>query len=195
VTSNGETVIETGDVIDVEFLSEHGSLDLIIGTGSDVITKLQTGEAPFRSERQSIRCDASGGYVVLSFNGNTATIDFDDDMLTVEAKLSALVSSALSITEVDDSISTVCDPSGKHFFVDFPVELGDVAVVEVNLDALQNGVMAIHGDGEGQHGAVDGISPIMGYFTLSHNDVLTIPIAVDASAEDVRMAEYLLHKI
>jgi hypothetical protein len=98
-------------------------------------------------------------------------------MLTVETKLSALVSSTSSIAEVDDSISTVCGPSGKHFFVDFPVELEDVVVVEVNLDSLHNGAMTIHGNGEGQHGAVDGISPIMGYFTLSHNDVPTIPIS------------------
>jgi hypothetical protein len=160
----------------------------MISTGSEIITKLQTGEAPFRSERQSIHCNANGGYVVLSFNGNTATIDFDDNMSAVEAKLSALVSSAVSIVEVDDSISNVCDPAGKHFFIEFPVELGDVAVIEVNLDALQNGVMAIHGNGEGQHGAVDGISPIMGYFTLSHDGVPTVPIAVDASAEDVRTA-------
>lgn len=110
VASNGAAVIETGDIIDVEFFSEHGDLELMISTGSEIITKLQTGEAPFRSKRQSIQCNANGDYVVLSFNGNTATIDIDD-MLGVEAKLSTLVLSAVSIVEVDDSISNVCDPA------------------------------------------------------------------------------------
>ena len=60
--------------------------------------------------------------------------------------------------------------------------------IGVNPNALQNGGMTIHGDGEGQHGTVNGISPIMGHFTLRHEGVSTIPIPVDASATHFKMA-------
>jgi hypothetical protein len=188
VTSNGASVIEAGDIITIEFLSEHGSLDLMKSSGPDIVTKLQEGEAPYRSERQSFHCDADVGYVILAFEGNTATLDFDDDIATVEVKLSALVGSAVSIVEVDASVPRVCDPLGKHFFVDFPVVLGDVAAIAINFDSLQNGSITIHGNGEGEHGAVNGISPIMGHFTLSHKGAFTHPISVDASAEDIKTA-------
>ena len=71
-------------------------------------------------ERQSIHCDADGGYVVLSFRDSTVTIDFDDDMSSIETKLSTLVGSSVSILQVDEAIATVCDPNDNHFFVQFP---------------------------------------------------------------------------
>ena len=69
--------------------------------------------------------------------------------------------SSVSILQVDEAIATVCDPNDNHFFVEFPIELGDVTSIGINLNSLQNGSITIHGNGEGQHGAVNGISPIM----------------------------------
>ena len=109
-------------------------------------------------------------------------------MSSIQTKLSTLVGSPVSILQVDEAIATVCDPNDNHFFVEFPIELGDVTSIGINLSSLQNGSITIHGNGEGQHGAVNGISPIMGYFTLFHEGISTIPIAVDAPAREVKMA-------
>ena len=188
VTSTGISIIETGDIINIEFLTERGELDLIRSTGPDIVTKLRVGETPYRAERQSIHCNADGGYVILSFGEKSITLDASDDMDSVKAKLSEITGSAISILEVDNSIQGFCNPFGKHFFVDFPVELGNVAAIEVNIDSLQNGSISIHGSGEGHQGAVNGISPIMGRFTMSHEGFSTHSIAVDASAADVKAA-------
>ena len=188
VSSTGMSIIETGDIIDIEFLTERGELDLIASTGPDIVTQLRAGEAPYRAERQSIHCNADGGYVILSFGDETATIDASDDMDGVQAKLSVLIGSPISIVKVDNSIATFCNLFGKHFFVDFPVEMGNVAAIEINSDFLQNGSISIYGSGEGQYGAVNGISPIMGQFTLAHTGTSTHFISVDASAADVKEA-------
>eukprot|EP00804_Cyclotella_cryptica_P021433 CCRYP_005783-RA/>CCRYP_005783-RA protein AED:0.00 eAED:0.00 QI:831/1/1/1/1/1/3/2372/6166 len=187
VTSDGSSIIQAGDTIDVEFLTEHGNLDLMHSNGPEIIMKLQVGEAPYRAERQSLYCNADGGYVILGFNDMIVTIDFNDDMHTVESKISTIVGSAVSIVQVDESDSTICNSLGKQVFIDFHEVLGNVASISINFDALLNGAMTIY-DGDEQHGAVNGISPMMGHFTLTHDGVTTVPIAVDASAADLKMA-------
>lgn len=37
-------MIETGDIIDIEFLTEHNNLNSMAITGPDIITKLQVGD-------------------------------------------------------------------------------------------------------------------------------------------------------
>ena len=190
VTSDGaSSIIQNGDVLEIEFLTEHGSLSLMTSTSSNIIiSKVVEGEAPFRAERQSFSCNADGGYVILSFDDRTATIEYSDDFDTFKSKVSALLGSDVSIVVPDNTIETVCTSSGQQIFVDFLVELGDVDPISVNYDGLENGSMLIFGNGEEVHGAVNGVSPIMGYFTISHNGHSTEPLAIEASANDIKVA-------
>ena len=197
VTSNGasSSVIQRGGALDIEFLTEHGSLTLMSSSGQNLVSKLVEGEAPFRTERQSFTCNADGGYVILSYNDFTAIIESSDDIATFESKLSGLVGSNVSIVVPDDTIETVCTNFGQLILVDFLVELGNLEPISVNFDGLENGSMLIYGDGEEEHGAVNGISPIMGYFTISHDGIKTDPLALEASADDVKTALESLPKI
>jgi len=188
LTSDGSSVIQNGDTIDVEFETEHGSLSLLTSSGSEVITKLVDGETPHRAERQSISCNADGGYIILSFKDSTTTIDHDDDISTVTSKLSNLFGNTVSIVEPDDSITTICSSSEKTVFIDFPITLGDVEPPNVSFNALENGAMSIFCNGEEHYGAVDGISPIMGYFTLSLDGDESSLISVTASEEEMKTA-------
>ena len=189
VTIDGSSnVIQKGDVLDIEFLTEHGSLTLISSSGQNIVSKLLEGEAPFRAERQSFSCNADGGYVILSFNDLTTTIEASDDMATFESKLSGLVGSIVSIVVPDDTIGSVCSSSGQLIFVDFLVKLGNVEAIRINFDGLENGSIVIYGDGEEEHGAVNGVSPIMGSFTISLDGMATGPIALEATADDVKTA-------
>jgi hypothetical protein len=190
VTSDGSSdVIQNGDVLEIEFLTEHGSLSLMTSSSSNtLISKLVEGEAPFRAERHSFSCNADGGYVILSFDDRTATVEFGDDLATFKSKVSALVGSDVSIVVPDNTIETVCASSGQQIFVDFLVELGNADPISVNYDGLENGSMLIYGNGEEGFGAVNGVSPIMGYFTISHNGYSTDPLAIEASANDIKMA-------
>ena len=65
-------------------------------------------------------------------------------MSSIQAKLTTLVGSSVSIVQVDEAISNVCDPSGKQFFVEFPIELGDVTSIGINHDYLKNRSITIH---------------------------------------------------
>ena len=189
VTSDGTLpVIQKGDSLDIEFLSEHGSLTFMSSSGQNVVSKLVEGEAPFRVERQSFNCNADGGYIILSFNHLTATIESSDDISTFESKLTGLVGSIVSIVVPNDTIETVCSSSGQQIFADFLVELGNVEPIGINFDGLENGSMVIYGDGEEEHGAVNGISPIMGHFTISHDGMTTGPLSLEATADDVKTA-------
>ncbi|KAL9189871.1 hypothetical protein ACHAXT_009546 [Thalassiosira profunda] len=188
VTLDGSSVVENGDTLSIEFLTERGSLDLMQSSGSEDVTKLVEGEAPYRAERQALHCNADGGYIILSFEDRTSTIEFNDDVATVASKLSALMGHPVSLVEPDEAIATICDSAGKLVLIDFPVVLGDAEPIGVNFDALENGSLSIYGDGEGSQGAVNGIAPIMGTFTLSHEGETTAPIPVDATAEDVKAA-------
>ena len=53
VSFDGSSVIQNGDKITVEFLTEHGSLDLMKSSGPEAITKVVEGEAPYRAERHA----------------------------------------------------------------------------------------------------------------------------------------------
>jgi len=183
---DGSFVIQNGDTIDVEFETELGSLSLLTSSGSEVITKLVDGETPHRAERQSISCNADGGYIILSFKDSTTTIDHDDDISTVTSKLSNLFGNNVTIVEPDDSITTICSSLEKTVFIVFPITLGDVEPPNVSFNALENGVMSIFGNGEEHYGAVDGISPIMGYFTLSLDGDESSLISVTASEEEMK---------
>ncbi|KAL7538362.1 hypothetical protein ACHAXR_010787, partial [Thalassiosira sp. AJA248-18] len=188
VSSNGSSVIQSGDMIDVEFLTEHGSLDLMKSNGPEIITTVIEGEAPFRAERHAFYCDADGGYVILSFKDRTATIEFNDDIESVISKLSLLFGNPVSIVDLDSSVTTICNSIGKVLFVDFQLELGDVVPVNVSFDALENGSISIFGDGEGHQGAVNGVSAIMGHFSLTHDGETTTPISVDATDQELKAA-------
>ena len=188
VSSDGLSVIQNGDNINVEFLTEYGSLDLMQSSGPEIISKAVEGEAPYRAERHSVVCDADSGYIFLSFGDRTATIEFNDDIGSVSSKLSVLFGKTVSIVNPDTSITTICNNAGKVIFVDFPLSLGDVEPVSVSFDALENGLMSIFGNGQEHQGAVNGISPIMGYFRLTHNGAITDPISVDATAEELKTA-------
>ncbi len=67
VLPDGSSVVHKKDNIQVQFLTEHGTLDLMRSTGPMSTTKIFEGEAPYCSERQAIYCNADGGYVILSF--------------------------------------------------------------------------------------------------------------------------------
>ena len=189
VSSDGSSVIQHLDNIKVEFLTEHGSLDLMKSSGPNTITKIIEGEAPYRAERHAFYCNADAGYIILSFKEHTATIEFDDHLADFASKISDLVGNAVSIIDPDSSI---CSTAGKLTFVDFNIELGDVEPFSVSFDALENGSMSIFGNGEEDHGAVNGISPIMGHFSLSlssdSSEITTPPIRADATAEEVKMS-------
>ncbi|KAL7430197.1 hypothetical protein ACHAXM_002057 [Skeletonema potamos] len=189
VTSDGtSSVIQKGDALDIEFLTEHGSLTLLTSSGQNIVSKLVEGEAPFRAERQSFTCYADRGYVILSFKDRTTTIEYIDDIVTFESKISGLVGSNVSIVVADAAIETVCSTSYQQILVDFSVELGNVEPISLNFNGLENGSMFIYGNGEEEHGAVNGIRPIMGYFTISHNGMKTDLLALEASAIDVKTA-------
>ena len=190
VSSSDESfVVSNGDsIINIEFVTEHGSLDLMTSSGPEVISKLVEGEAPRRAERLVISCNADGGYIILSFEKSTATIEFDDTLSIVSSKLSTLYGSTVTIIEPDNdsSITTICNSgAGKTVFVDFPLQLGDVESTNISYNALESGSMSIFSNGQGHYGAVDGISPIMGSFTLAHEGETTSAISVTASAEEV----------
>eukprot|EP00970_Alexandrium_tamarense_P002964 scaffold427_cov103-Alexandrium_tamarense.AAC.19 len=188
VSSDGTIVIQNGDSINVTFLTERGGLDSMESSGLEVVTRIVEGEAPYRAERHSFYCDADGGYVILSFDDRTTTIEYDDNIDSMTAKISSLVGHSVSIVDPDVSISTVCNGLGKQLFIDYSVIFGDVEPISVNFDALSNGSMTIYGHGEEDQGAVNGISPIMGHFTITHNGDATVPIHVDASADDIKVA-------
>lgn len=188
VTSDGSNIIQNGDSIDVEFLTEHGGLDLIRSSGPEEITRIIEGEAPYRAERQVFNCNANGGYFILSFKELTATIEFDEEIGSVAPKISALIGHPVSIVDPDDSVPTICSGSGEITFIDFPAELGNVEPISVSFDALDDGSISLLGNGEEHFGAVNGISPIMGYFTLSYDSETTDPIGVDATAGEVKIA-------
>ena len=192
VSSDGvSSIITKGDNIDIVFLTEHGNLDLLTSTGPEIIREMVQGEAPYRAERQSIFCNALGGYVVLSFKDSTATIEFDDEIDTVASKLSALVGEPVAIVKSDDSIASICsNDAAKVVFVDFPLTLGNLEALDVSISALEpaDGYMTVFGNGEEDHGAVNGINLIMGYYRLVYEGESTIPISADASAEEVKVA-------
>ena len=188
VTSDGSDVIENGDSIDVEFLTELGRLELMKSSGPEEITRIIEGEAPYRAERQVLDCSASGGYFILSFREHTTTIEFDDEIDIVESKISLLIGRPVSIVDPDDSNSTICSTEGNIVFIDFLTELGNVVPIGVSFDALDDGYIIVLGNGEEHSGAVNGISPIMGYFTLSLDGETSAPISVDATAVDVQVA-------
>ena len=183
VLSDGSSVIHKGDKIDDEFLTEHGTLDLMRSTELESITKILERE---RHIRQVIYCDADGGYIVLSFKSFMTAIEFDDDIDSVTSKLSILFGEPVLVVNPDDSVTTICAIAGKVVSVYFLLKLGNLEPVRVSFNACDDGDMIIFGNGEEHQGAANGTSPIMGNFKITHDGATTTPIRADATAEEVK---------
>jgi hypothetical protein len=94
----------------------------------------------------------------------------------------------VSVVNPDDSVTTFCRSAGTQLFVDFSLKLGNLEPVSVSFNDLENDDMIIFGNGEKHQGTVNGISPIMWNFRLTHGGAMTILICLDASAEEVKVA-------
>lgn len=186
ISSNGSAIINHGDVIDVTFLSELGNLERMTSTGGDDITKKVIGETPFRTETQVISCDANSGSIVLLYEENSATLQYNDDMPTVELRLSNLLGSPVNVVDDDHAKSSLCALGGQSVHVVFDNKIQDVQAISIISSTLQNGSMEIYGNGEEIFGAVNGIGPIMGSFTLSFEGSTTSDIEVSASAYEMQ---------
>ena len=94
----------------------------------------------------------------------------------------------VSVVNPDESATTICRSAGTQLFVDFSLKLGNLEPVSVSFNDLENDDMIIFGNGEKHQGTVNGISPIMWNFRLTHGGAMTILICLDASAEEVKVA-------
>ena len=194
-TSYNAGVIFPGDDIEVTFLGDHGDLPILLSTGSEIIHESVAGESPHRIERQVIKCNASGGEVTVAYGERTSVLKYRETVDSIESILSDLYSSLVSVVDFDGLPAVLCSSAGKVLFLDFVHSSGDLDAVRVIRPKLQGGTLVIYGDGQEAEGAVNGIHPVMGNFTLGLNDEVTWPIPVSASANKVREALEALHSI
>lgn len=185
VTSSGSQTILTGDLIDVEFTLDPGSLSLMSSSGPDIITKLTSGVAPFRNERQVISCNAQGGSVNLGYNNKNTLLAYSATIQDVEDSLRTLLATELSIVDVSGT-GILCSTSGSKLFIDVVGTVGDLPAVEIVDSTFSSGSIIIYGDGEEGYGAFNGIKPLFGSFTLSFNGATSNAIDVDATAEELK---------
>lgn len=187
LTTSGSQTIFSGDSIDVEFTSNPGPLSLLSSSGTDKISKVTNGVAPFRLERQVISCDGQGGSVNIRYNGRTSLLAFSATVQEVQESLETLFRTELSLVDVSGA-GLLCSNLGSKIFVDVVGTVGDLPAVEIIDTSFTNGSIFFYGEGEEVHGAVDGIKPLAGSFTLSFNGVTTIAIDADASQEELKAA-------
>jgi len=188
VRSNSSSIIHFGDIIEIEFLSEHGELPLLSSTSNELIYKKRVGETPYRKEQQIIECDANDGNVTISYNSEITILNYNDDITSIQNKLFSIVGSSITVFISDPSIHTLCSNFGAEIIIIFEEEVGDLIPFEILSSSMKNGSFKVYGNGEELKGAINGIHPYMGTFTLFFGEYSTPPIKAGASSTEMKGA-------
>ena len=146
---------------------------------------------------QALICTASSGSFSLSLNGVQSSI------ISTNATLSQLVSALSVITNVTVTrtgstsyvpSAPVCDPTGYHsVFIQFEEIRGEVVALRPTASGGAIGKVQVYTD-EG-HGAISGIFPLWGTFSLGFKGETTTEVSFDASASEVESAVEALYAI
>lgn len=187
ITSTGSHILSLGDIVDVTFLSEFGDLPILSSDINVKVSKKIVGQTSYRKEVQSIFCDSLNGSALISNGNKEVELVFDFTMLQVSEALTALAGSMVRVVDDDMGANSVCDPSGRVTHIIFDDIVNNISPFHVVSFSGSSGSFQIFGDGEDTYGAVNGINPVMGYFSLTFEGESTSFIPVYASAGEVEL--------
>jgi len=195
VDTNSLTTIVNGDVFKITFTSLVGPLPLLTATGPIDISSVVKGEAPFRAPVSVVRCSGSPGTVYLAVGSiispTPLTTSTSKDQVAAAAQ-------SLGFGTVDGS-----SPSGGNalcngdIFLKFKDIKGVAPTITVltsssDLNSLSTTVTVSN---DASLGAIQGIYPIYGTFSLTYNNEITSPLLFDSSASDVEAALEKLYSV
>jgi len=184
---SGQTLIVTGDKIQVEFRTDLGVLPLLTSSGPELIQKLINGQVSYRFETQVLECDGDEGEVTVKYFDTVTNLYANDSSTDVSLKLSELLGCEVKVFDRSNT-GRLCSPNGNVFHIQIE-EFRDMEPLEIIDYEFKNyGVITVYGNGEDHKGAINGFGPLMGSFRLSYDGYETIDIAGNASAKQVQFA-------
>ena len=171
-----------------------GPLPAIVPSSSSVeVTRIIPGDAPFRKPVQAVQCfSASSVTASLSLNGQT--VSFSTGSATLSAVANSMETTfgvgGVTMTNPDstDASPTAFCGSGKTILVQFDDARG--AISQMTSDSSAVTVSVLESDG-----ALSGIFPMWGTFTLGFKGENTTDLSFDASADEVESALEALYSI
>ena len=195
ITTSGSDILSHGNILDVLFKSEFGNLPIVSMSNGNKVTKKIAGQTPYRKEIQTFFCDGIDGSARLSFGDKETVINYDTNMHEVSDLLTALSGTSVRVIDDDFIFHSICNPSGQVTHVIFDDIVNDIPPFQVVSFSGSSGSFEIFGDGEDEYGAVNGLNPLMGHFSISFGGESTTSIPVYASANEVESKLKTLSKI
>ena len=101
-------------------------------------------------------------------------------------KIKLLVGSLVTIIHPEPLPLSICLLSETEILVEFDEECGDIEPIKIISSSMENGSIIIYSDSQDSVGAVNGIHPFLGKFTLSLGKETSEPISADASASEIK---------
>ena len=169
----------------ITFTELKGSVPLIqlsAGTGGSV-TRYRQGDTPYRRTVQVIKCSLLGqapATTTFSIEAYTSQPLLSGATLAeVEIELSQLGYGQVTVTCPKGSSTTLCSTPDTVLWATFDNWEGDVPALTASAPAVTISL-------DPADGALSGIAPLWGSFTLAINGETTPPIALSTSAEDLQ---------
>ena len=191
-TMSSDTI---GASVRVRFTALVGDLpSLAFSVAADglSISEVQKGDAPFRAEVQVLTCVPSVDSFIFTFRGaRSIPVPFTTSVASAKSVLDNLMGSPVSFNKdfANSATGPLC--TGSRVYLTFDNFVGPVETLGVI--SLKSGVVSVSTDEE--VGALTGIAPIFGSFSLGYKGENTTDIPVSASADEVKTAIMALYSV
>ena len=166
-----------------------GPLPLMTSTIAGVtISKYRAGDAPYRRAIQVLKCNgmsSAPATTTFTIGAYTSTPVFAADTLsTVALAWGQLGYGSVTVTSPTTTpATTLCTSTNTVLFLSFDNAEGDVPPVTASDPAITISTTP-------SSGALSGIFPLWGTYTLGINGETTAPVPLSASADDLQVNNY-----
>ncbi|KAH9133873.1 hypothetical protein LEN26_006954, partial [Aphanomyces euteiches] len=175
----------------VTFTQLAGPLPSLVPNANAAVTQVTPGVTSFRQEIQTFTCVAATPATAGSFNvyfgtpSNTANVLATSTVSAFAAQIQTLVGSSVTVTP-ETATTALCAATGVRLFIQFNVAQGNLPALTYSL--APGATMTLSSEKD-TGGALGGIAPLWGSFTLSYAGETTLPaLPFDASAAVVASA-------
>ena len=166
-----------------------GPLPAISGSAGVVVSKVRVGDAPYRKEVQVVKCySASTVTATLTLGDRTMSFQTDATLASMQSRMSSELNvGSITLTNPDSAATNFCG-SGYSVFVQFNDVRGPAAVMTTTSSAVTVSTLATDG-------ALSGIFPLWGTFTIGAHGENTTTLPFDATPQAVKDALMALYSI
>ncbi|RHZ10616.1 hypothetical protein DYB31_002620, partial [Aphanomyces astaci] len=184
VTAATGTTVTNGQAFVVTFTGLAGPLPYFVANANAIVSQITPGVTSFRQEIQTFTCvaatPATAGAFDVSYGSvaNTVNVLATSTVSAFASQIQTLVGSPVTVT-TESATTALCTAAGIRVFIQFTTAQGNLPALTYSPSTGATMTLTSEKD---VGGALGGIAPLWGSFTLSYSGETTVALPFDVSA-------------